>query len=78
MKKSSLLREVSRQNKLNDNAIHEILITGRSGDAPAAKRKPIRVKIDTEISNKYFSPDWDEARVQDIINLALEQYFSKI
>ena len=78
MKKSALLREVSRQNKLNDNAIHEILITGRSGDAPAAKRKPIRVKIDTEISNKYFSPDWDEARVQDIINLALEQYFSKI
>lgn len=78
MKKSALLREVSRQNKLNDNAIHEILITGRLGDAPAAKRKPIRVKIDTEISNKYFSPDWDEARVQDIINLSLEQYFSKI
>lgn len=77
MKKSALLREVSRQNKLNDNAIHEILITGRLGNAPVAKRKPIRVKIDTEISDKYFSPDWDEARVQDIINLALEQYFSK-
>ena len=77
MKKSALLREVSRQNKLNDNAIREILISGKLGNAPEVKRKPIRVKIDTEISDKYFSPDWDEARVQEIINAALEQYFAK-
>lgn len=77
MKKSTLLREVSRQNRLNDNAIREILALGTYGAAPAAKKKPIKVKISTDISEKYFAPDWDEAKVQDVINLALEQYFSK-
>lgn len=77
MKKSTLLREVSKQNRLNDNAIREILVMGTYGAAPTTKRKPIKVKISTDISEKYFAPDWDEAKVQDIINLALEQYFSK-
>ena len=76
MKKSTLLREVSRQNKLNDNAIREILVLGTYGAAPTTKKKPIKVKISTDISEKYFAPDWDETKVQDIINLALEQYFS--
>ena len=77
MKKSTLLREVSKQNRLNDNAIREILVMGTYGAAPTTKRKPIKVKISTDISEKYFAPDWDEAKVQNIINLALEQYFSK-
>ena len=77
MKKSTLLREVSKQNRLNDNAIREILVMGTYGAAPTTKHKPIKVKISTDISEKYFAPDWDEAKVQDIINLALEQYFSK-
>ena len=76
MKKSALLREISRQNKLNDDAIREILVMGTYGKQEQ-KRKPIKVKISTNISDKYFAPDWDEAKVQDIINLALEQYFSK-
>lgn len=76
MKKSTLLREVSRQNRLNDIAIREILAFGTYGVAPTTKKKPIKVKISTDISEKYFAPDWDEAKVQDIINLALEQYFS--
>ena len=76
MKKSALLREISRQNKLNDDAIREILVMGTYGKQEQ-KRKPIKVKISTDISDKYFAPDWDEAKVQDVINLALEQYFSK-
>lgn len=77
MKKSSLLRDVSRQKKLNDNAIREILAFGRLGEAPVQKRKPIKVKINTDFAEKYFSPEWDDERVQEIVNAALEIYFAK-
>ena len=77
MKKSVLLRRASEQKELTDDTIREILVMGTYGVAPTTKRKPIKVKISTDISEKYFAPDWDDAKVQEIINKALEQYFSE-
>ncbi len=85
MKKSAVLREVSKQNKLNDSAIREIMMYGNlaaegdlaaEGEVPTT-RKPIKVKISTDICDRYFAPDWDNKKVQEIIELALEQYFNK-
>ncbi|MCM1059789.1 MAG: ParB/RepB/Spo0J family partition protein [Eubacterium sp.] len=77
MKKAVLLRELSKQGKLNERAIQDIMYRGELNDGSGAvKRKPIKVKISADISEKYFAPEWDEKKVQEIVDLALEQYFA--
>lgn len=44
-------------------------------DAPI-KRKPIKVKINADITEKYFDPEWDESKVQEVVEEALERYFA--
>lgn len=76
MKKSVLLREVSKQRLLTDVAINDIMLNGKLNSNEPVKRKPIKVKINSEISEKYFSPDWDDDKVREIVELALERYFN--
>ena len=74
MKKSALLKELSAKKQLNDTMI-EAIITGQYN--PNAKpQKPRTFKIKSEIAEKYFAPDWDEERVQEIITAALEMYYN--
>lgn len=74
MKKSALLKELSAKKQLNDTII-EAIITGQYN--PNAKLpKPKAFKIKSEIAEKYFAPDWDEDRVQQIIAAALEMYYN--
>ena len=40
------------------------------------KRKPIKVKINADITEKYFDPEWDENKVQEVVAEALELYFA--
>lgn len=79
MKKSAVLREASKQKRLNGNNIREIMkygnLSGSDGEV-AATRKPMKVKISTNVCDKYFAPDWDEKKVQEIIEAALERYFN--
>lgn len=77
MKKAALLREVSKQKKLTEKAIRDIMYRGEliDKDAPV-KRKPIKVKINAELTEKYFDPDWDENKVQEVVAEALELYFA--
>lgn len=79
MKKSAVLREASKQKRLNGNDIREIMKYGNlssSDGEVAATRKPMKVKISTDVCDKYFAPDWDEKKVQEIIEAALERYFN--
>ncbi len=77
MKKAALLREVSKQKKLTAKAIRDIMYRGEliDKDAPI-KRKPIKVKINADITEKYFDPEWDESKVQEVVAEALELYFA--
>lgn len=77
MKKAALLREVSKQKKLTAKAIRDIMYRGEliDKDAPI-KRKPIKVKINADITEKYFDPEWDESKVQEVVEEALERYFA--
>lgn len=77
MKKAALLREVSKQKKLTAKAIRDIMYRGEliDKDAPI-KRKPIKVKINADITEKYFDPEWDESKVQEVVEEALELYFA--
>lgn len=80
MKKSAVLREVSKQKQLNDNAIREIMMYGKviinNDGEVAVTRKPMKVKISTDVCNRYFAPDWDDKKVQEVVELALERYFN--
>lgn len=77
MKKAELLREALGNNELDDAVLREILVTGNyKKKTEKTRRRAYEVKINPTISEKYFSPDWDMAQIQDIVNLALEQYFS--
>lgn len=76
-KKADLLREAFDNNELNEAVMREILVTGSyNKKTEKTRRRAYEVKINPTISEKYFSPDWDMAQIQDIVNLALEQYFS--
>ena len=77
MKQSELLRELSREKNLTENNVREIVLTGKLTDHSApTPRKPIKVKISADIGAKYFAPNWDEDKVRQIVELALEQYFT--
>lgn len=75
MKQSELLRELSREKNLTENNVRVIVLTGNLA-ANSAPRKAIKVKISADIGAKYFSPNWDEDKVRQIVELALEQYFT--
>lgn len=77
MKKAALLREVSKQGKLTAKVIRDIMYRGEliDKDTPL-KRKPIKVKINADITEKYFDPEWDENKVQEVVAEALELYFA--
>lgn len=77
MKQSELLRELSREKNLTENNVREIVLTGKLTDhSDPTPRKPIKVKISADIGAKYFAPNWDEDKVRQIVELALEQYFT--
>lgn len=75
MKKSSMLREVSAAKQLNDLMI-EAIMRGQYNPTATIKPKAVKVKISAEISQKYFASDWNEAKIQEIVGLALEKYFN--
>lgn len=77
IKKSLMLRELSKQGKLTDKIISEIMYRGEPIDNNApVKPKPIRVKISSDVCSRFFSPDWDENKVREVVELALERYFA--
>ncbi len=77
MKKSALLKELSAKKQLNDTMI-EAIVTGQCNPnlVYVKPQKPKAFKIRNEIAEKYFAPDWDEDKVQDIIEAALEMYYN--
>lgn len=77
MKKSAMLREVSEAKQLNDLMI-EAILRGQYNPTAAVKPKTVKVKISAEMSQKYFAPDWDEAKIQELVGLALEKYFNNL
>ncbi|MDE6728733.1 MAG: ParB/RepB/Spo0J family partition protein [Oscillospiraceae bacterium] len=77
MKQSELLRGLSHNKKFTENNMRQIVLFGKlSADSEDAPRKPIRVKISADIGAKYFAPDWGADKVQEIVELALERYFT--
>lgn len=78
MKQSELLRGLSHNKKFTENNMRQIVLFGKLSDdsTEAAPRKPIKVKISADIGAKYFAPDWDEDKVREIVELALERYFT--
>lgn len=78
MKQSELLRGLSHNKKFTENNMRQIVLFGKLSDdsTEAASRKPIKVKISADIGAKYFAPDWDEDKVREIVELALERYFT--
>jgi ParB family chromosome partitioning protein len=73
MKKADILRQFSEKSKLNADSIYQIL-TGKtvkkSTHIPA-------VKINKMLYTKYFRPEQSAKEVQEIIEKALDLYFTK-
>jgi ParB family chromosome partitioning protein len=73
MKKADILRQFSEKNKLNADSIYQIL----SGKAAKKSTHIPAVKIPKTVYTKYFRPEQSAKEVQEIIEKALDLYFTK-
>lgn len=74
IKKAQLLRELQEKKKLNHVTMQEVLAELRKKAAPG---KPKPFKVNGNIYKKYFSPEQKQKEIDEIIDKALELYFSK-
>jgi len=74
MKKANILRQYSEQNKLDDESIY-LILSGEISQKPKPNRTPT-VKVSKTIYNTYFKPNQSAKEIQDIVEKALELYFS--
>lgn len=75
MKKAGLLRADSKKGKLDEERIY-LILSGEVGQKPKPNRTPT-VKIRKPVYTKYFRPGQPEKEVQDIVEKALDLYFSQ-
>jgi len=74
MKKASTLRGYDKSGKLTwDKAVAII-----SGESTKKDKKPTAIKIQPQIISKYFRPNEKKKDIENVIDKALEMYFSKI
>ena len=76
MKKADILRQHSEKGKLNEENIF-LILSGEIGQKPKPNRTPT-VKVSKDIYAKYFKSGQSAKEIQDIVEKAIERYFSKI
>ena len=76
MKKADLLRQYSERGKLDEERIY-LILSGEMGQKPKSNRTPT-VKVDKEVYAKYFKSGQSVKEIQDIVEKALELYFSNL
>jgi ParB family chromosome partitioning protein len=75
VRKSGVLRAYSAAKKLNDENIYMIL-NGELGGPPKKNRTPV-VKVSKTVYARYFKPEQSAKDVQDVVERALDFYFSR-
>ncbi|MDL2289686.1 ParB N-terminal domain-containing protein [Ruminococcaceae bacterium OttesenSCG-928-A16] len=75
MKKADVLRDYSGKGKLDDDRIY-LILNGELGQKQKPNRTPV-VKVNKAVYSKYFQPNQSAKEVQDIVEKALEMYFSQ-
>lgn len=75
MKQADFLRQLSKKGELDGDQILSIL-SGQAKHRPAPNRTPA-VKISKTVYAKYFKPNQPTKEIQEIVEKALELYFSK-
>jgi len=75
MKKADILREYSEKSKLGEENVF-LILSGELGQKAKPNRTPV-VKVHKAVYAKYFKPNQSVAEVQDIVEKALEFYFSR-
>ena len=73
MKKADILRDYSNQDKLNAEQIYFIL----NGELVPKTNKTPAIKMSETVYSRYFQPDQPAKEVQNIVEKALEFYFSQ-
>jgi len=73
MKKADMLRKHSEKDRLDDDVIKRIL----SGVMVHKPNRTPTVKVSKTVYAKYFKPNQSAKEVQDIVEKALEHYFTK-
>ena len=74
MKKASTLRGYDKSGKLTWEKTVAII----SGESTKKDKKPTAIKIQPQIISKYFRPNEKKKDIENVIDKALEMYFSKI
>lgn len=75
--KADLLREYSEKHKLNEYNLYFILNGEiKQRDKPQPNRTPT-VKVRKDVYSKYFRSDQSQQEIQEIVEEALELYFSQ-
>jgi len=74
MKKASTLRGYDKSGKLTWEKAVAII----SGESTKKDKKPTAIKIQPQIITKYFRPNEKKKDIENVIDKALEMYFSKI
>lgn len=75
IKKSDILREYSRKGKLDDESVF-LILSGEAGLKPKPNRTPA-VKVNKTVYAKYFRSDQPAKEIQEIVEKALDYYFSR-
>jgi ParB family chromosome partitioning protein len=74
MRKSDLLREYSVGKKLGEENIY-LVLSGEAG-RPSKKNRAPAVKVRKAVYARYFKPEQSAGEIQNIVEKALEMYFS--
>ena len=74
LKKTDLLRDYSKDKKLDNEAAY-LILNGEIGKPPKKNRTPT-VKVAKDVYAKYFKPEQSAKEVQEVVEKALGYYFS--
>jgi ParB family chromosome partitioning protein len=74
MRKADALRDYSERGKLNEESVY-LILSGELGAPPKKKRLPT-VKVSKAVYARYFTPTQPAREVQEIVEKALELYFT--
>jgi ParB family chromosome partitioning protein len=76
MVKADILRSNSESGSLSPDRIYAIL----SGELGKKKKsnKPAQIKIKAKVISRFFSQEQKSAEIEDVIEKALELYFSSV
>jgi len=74
VKKSDILRGYSEREKLNEDNIY-LILNGELGQPPKKKRAPT-FRLKQKVYSQYFTPGQKTSEIEEVIEKALEFYFS--